>query len=493
MSDEAVERLILMPRRALRARASRLSSRAARVLEKLDDWTGLHDTLATARGVRCRVLDSIRGDGAKLIEVARADVPAMRAALPELDLVPLVYYMPALAPRPTAVGPPSNAVVAAAAAAIRLTILDSATNRPVSGATVAAFTDFSALAGRNGVSDEDGVVQLEFDAAFVAIERLYVYPPVAGYWGHFRRDLTLADGLQIALQPIDLRWTDSLRHFYKAGGATVGEGVTVGLIDGGVGPHPDLDCEGDADNGSGHGTHVAGIIAARGTPPAGVRGLAPGVKLRSYRVFGTPLGLAANFSIAKAIDTAVLEDKCDLINLSFILEDAANDSAVRSALEDTRAAGALPIAATGNKFRQPVGFPASDPMCIAVSALGRKGTFPAESLETSDVVAPFGLDQNDFIAAFSNIGLEVDITAPGSGIISTVPGGYGVMSGTSMACPAVTGIAARLLARDQKLLTMTRGPSRSAKIAQLVLGAAASLGFSVDLQGAGLLQEQGEV
>jgi len=132
-------------------------------------------------------------------------------------------------------------------------------------------------------------------------------------------------------------------------------------------------------------------------------------------------------------------------------------------------------------------------MCIAVSALGRKGTFPAESLETSDVVAPFGLDQNDFIAAFSNIGLEVDITAPGSGIISTVPGGYGVMSGTSMACPAVTGIAARLLARDQKLLTMTRGPSRSAKIAQLVLGAAASLGFSVDLQGAGLLQEQGEV
>jgi subtilisin len=303
----------------------------------------------------------------------------------------------------------------------------------------------------------------------------------------------LADELTVALQPVDFAQADSLRHFYRAGAADAGAGVTIGIIDGGVGPHPDIVCEADTDNGSGHGTHVAGIIAGRGAPPTGILGLAPGAKLRSYRVFGTVGGLAANFSVAKAIDTAALEDKCDLINLSFNLEGASDDPAVRSALEDAREAGVLPIAATGNNFRQGVGFPARDPMCIAVSALGRKGTFPVDSLETSDVVAPFGRDDSDFIAAFSNVGMEVDVTAPGSGIISTVPGGYGVMSGTSMACPVVTGMAARLLARNQELLTMERGPERSARLAQLVMHAAASLGFTADLQGAGLPHEQGEV
>lgn len=493
MGDQGIERLILMPRRALRARASRLSAGAARVLEELDGFVGLREALTAAKGVHCRVIDSIRGDGPKLIEIAKGDIPAMRAAYAELDLVPVVYYRQALAPRPTALDVPAVPAGAAAAPAIRVKIIDSTTNRPVAGATIAAFTNFAALDGRNGLSDDDGIAALDFQTSPVEVERLYVYPPLAGYWGHFRRDVALADELTVALRPIDLTWTDSLRYFYSGGGDAAGAGVTVGIVDGGVGPHPHLVCEGDADNGNGHGTHVAGIIAGRGKPPTGVRGLAPGVKLRSYRVFGAVDGLAANFSIAKAIDTAVRDDKCDLINLSINLDGTADDPAVRSALEDARAAGVLPIAAVGNEFRHDVGFPARDPMCIAVSALGRKGTFPADSLELSDVVAPFGRDDNDFIAAFSNVGMEVDVTAPGTGIISAVPGGYGVMSGTSMACPAVTGIAARLLARDQELLTMAHGPERSARLAQLVMGTAASLGFAADLQGAGLLQEQGEV
>jgi subtilisin len=56
------------------------------------------------------------------------------------------------------------------------------------------------------------------------------------------------------------------------------------------------------DNGEGHGTHVGGIIAAKGTPPRGFRGLAPGVALRSYRVFGKGTEGASNYDIAKAID-----------------------------------------------------------------------------------------------------------------------------------------------------------------------------------------------
>ena len=81
--------------------------------------------------------------------------------------------------------------------------------------------------------------------------------------------------------------------------------------------------------------------------------------------------------------------------------------------------------------------------------MGRKGTYPPGSHEESDVGSKFGTDRHrQFRARFSNSG-DVSLIAPGVGIISTVPGGgYGVMSGTSMACPAVSGLSARLLSTD---------------------------------------------
>ena len=57
----------------------------------------------------------------------------------------------------------------------------------------------------------------------------------------------------------------------------------------------------------GHGAHVAGIIGARGAPPRGVRGLAPGVELRSYGVFGKGQPATSNYAIIKAIDRAVAD------------------------------------------------------------------------------------------------------------------------------------------------------------------------------------------
>src|SRR5262249_49419169 len=160
-------------------------------------------------------------------------------------------------------------------------------------------------------------------------------------------------------------------------------------------------------NGEGHGTHVGGIIAARGTPPKGIRGLAPAVTLRSYRVFGKGNGNASNFSIAKAIDRAVA-DRCDVINMS--LGGGPQDEATHSAIADARAKGTIVIAATGNDDRGPVSFPGADPLVIAVTALGRKGTFPSGTVETGDVVAPFGTDKKNYIASFSNVGPEVHLT-----------------------------------------------------------------------------------
>ena len=302
--------------------------------------------------------------------------------------------------------------------------------------------------------------------------------------------------MEVALRPIDLGAPDALRHFYGFTPLAMGRAVTVGIIDTGVGDHPDLDVEGGAntvqgekegdwrDNGAGHGTHVAGIVAGRGTNGRGVRGLAPGVHLRSYRVFGKGADGASNYAILKALDRAVA-DGCDLVNMS--LGGPDQDEATRSALVDARAQGTLVICAAGNDGRGPVSYPGAEQPAIAVSAMGRKGAFPADSTHAAEIMAPYGRDQANFIAAFTNIGPEIDLTAPGVAIVSTVPGGYAAWDGTSMACPAVTGAAAALLARERLALRMVRSQARSDEMARLVFAAAHALGFGVKFEGRGML------
>jgi len=240
-----------------------------------------------------------------------------------------------------------------------------------------------------------------------------------------------------------------------------------------------------------HGTHVAGIIAARGQAPSGVRGIAPAVSLFSYRVF--PKGSnASNFDIAKAIDQARL-DGCDLINLSLgrpaNAGEGADEPLVRFALEDAREAGMLPIAAAGNDGRLGVSFPGADEFCLAVSALGNRKAMPAASVSAAAFAPPPGADANDFVADFSNIGPEIDLIGPGVGIVSTVPASdFAVMDGTSMACPAVTGVVARLLAAQSGILNMVRNDLRATAIAQLALNAARTRGFTPQFEGHGLAQ-----
>lgn len=274
-------------------------------------------------------------------------------------------------------------------------------------------------------------------------------------------------------------------------------GVKVAVLDTGVGPHPDLVVSGGEntvlggnpadyhDNGDQHGTHVAGIIAARGTAPNGRTGVASDATIFSFCVFDQGQS-ASNFAIAKAIDRAA-QMGCHLINMS--LGGGSLDPAISFAIADARSMGVAVIVASGNDGRKPVSFPGNDPRAIAVSAMGRKGTFPNDSVDSGDVMGPFGKNSDDFVAGFSNVGSEIGVTGLGVGIISTVPPkGYAVMSGTSMACPAVVGMTARLLSKNPAIMTATADQNRSDSIIKLLFAAAESMGFATNMEGHGLPQ-----
>ncbi|MFN2607603.1 MAG: S8 family serine peptidase [Acidimicrobiales bacterium] len=484
---------VLLPPRGLRAPARTTNPELQGFLRSAHEAVGTDRLTVANRQVPVRVLDSIGPDGAKLLELVPASVLALRAAHPGLRLVPVVWYTPAVVAPEQVVEAAGGSRRAAAAGAITIQVVSKAGGAPLANAIVVAFVDFAAKSGAQGVTGPDGTVSLALGAASVKLQRLYVYPSDA-HWSLIKKSVTVKNGTKITLAPLDLGYTDGLRHFYGNAADGVGAGVTVGVVDTGSGPHPDLTIAGGAntvqgedptdyaDNGKGHGTHVAGIVAAHGSPPTGLRGVAPGVTLRAYRVFGQGQGGASSFAIAKAIDQAVA-DKCDLLNMS--LGGGQPDPVLKAAVDDARAAGSLCIIAAGNDDRAAISFPAFEDSALAVSATGRKGTFPSNSTGADDIAAPYGTDKADFIASFSNVGPQMDLTGPGVGIMSTYPGGYAEISGTSMACPAATGAAARAIA-GSPVVKMKRDANRSDAIAKAVLATAVSLGFGPTFEGHGL-------
>ena len=501
-------RLIALPTRGLRARRAGLDDEAAASLFTLYQQLQAGNVtlggigLASANvsrsvsSVPMRVLDSIAENGAKLIECNPQEEGALRAAMPGLRFVPEVFYEPlslrlSLESDLQPVGTGTTVTVN----------VRSADGGPLGRRVkVVGFTNFGLRRGAETFTNASGTATLSFTALPPALERLYVFAD-ADFWSGLLLAVPTGGPITVQLRRIDLSQPHALQHYFGEPALAIGAGVTVGVIDTGCGPHPDLVVAGGfnavsgedpaqfGDNGDLHGTHVAGIIAARGAAPSGMRGVAPGVRLLSYRVF--PKGSnASNFDIAKAIDRA-REDNCDLINLSLGRPAAGaaapDETLVRIALEDARDAGILPIAAAGNDFRKGVSFPGADDLCVAVSALGNSTLLATNSVSAAGVTPPAGTDANEFIGDFSNVGPQVDLTAPGVGVVSTVaPNSFAVMDGTSMACPAMTGVAARLLESKPAILGMPRGPARATALANELLNSAATRGFAPLLEGRGL-------
>ena len=485
---------------------------------------------ARARGVgspSMRVLDSIGENGPKLVTMTPEGELSFRLSNPDLKIVPEVFYhrqwfWPEVKHRPARSAAKRNAktpagkgkvktgrkvptAAARASAGSVITVVDRTTGKPLRGAHVVAFTDFASHTGDEGDSGANGVVRLKSISPRQALERVYLYGP-PGYWGYYTTKTSAGALKTVRLRSIDLSDANLLlRQLYGRLPADAGKGVTVAVVDSGVdGSHPaltnvtgGLNCVstevrdnpdaakdwGPAKKDGEHGTHVAGIIGGNGQGN-GFRGVAPGVKLRSYRVFPNTGGGASNFDIAKAIDTATT-DHCDIINMS--LGGGPADDLTKAAIDRALAAGVLVVAAAGNDDRDPVSFPAAFPECVAVSAMGRRKSFPAESVGTSDIAKPAGGPRNkDFIADFSNFGSQIDTTGAGVEIVSTLPDAqYGSMSGTSMASPAVTGVAAYLLARHPDVVA-SQGAGRSQKLKDLLYASCKPEKFGRDYEGFGL-------
>lgn len=498
MAKPVYHNYILLPKTGVHFTTEQSPSETERTVGRLRTNTHLDDVLTNHLTDRAIVLDTNGKWGAKLIRLPETELPDLRARLPGLRIVPEVFYYQQRwrhevrsKPSPLA-GQPR--------AGIRLVLQDAKTGRPVPGATAIAFTDFERGEGEEVTSDVQGVVRFR-TIGNRPVEQLFIYPKI-GYWSYWKKNLTLQNNDVLPIQPVKLDFRDAKTFFYPpaADGQPAGRGVKVGVIDTGAGPHPDLVVAGGASTVTGedpadfadtdeHGTHVSGIISARGTPPTGLRGVAPDVDLYAYRVFGKnkpgqPAGGASNFAIIKAIEQAVA-DGCDLINMS--LGGGPTDDATEDAITFAYENGTVCFVATGNDGRQRVSFPASFSLSLAVGAMGRRGTFPANTTDAPNIAAPFGTDRKNFVAAFSNIGPAVDFIAPGVGIISSVPGGYAPLSGTSMACPMATGITARLLSAQTDLLAMPRNTARADAIIRFLATNVQSLGFGATFEGTGLL------
>ena len=178
---------------------------------------------------------------------------------------------------------------------------------------------------------------------------------------------------------------------------------------------------------NGHGTHVAGIIAGQGKD-GGVFGVAPQVTIIPVKVLNAD-GSGNLSDVVSGIYWAMTHG-ARVINMSLGAPTSA--AALEQAVHKAYQAGVVIVAASGND-----GENAS--RSGGASTVDYPGAYPW-------VIAVAASDRSDHIAPFSSFGPAVDITAPGDGILSTVPNGYEKMSGTSMASPHIAGVAALAVA-----------------------------------------------
>lgn len=228
-------------------------------------------------------------------------------------------------------------------------------------------------------------------------------------------------------------------------GTLTGKGIKIGILDSGIDTkHPDLQvaggacmmnllridgCKNSYNDDNGHGTHVAGIIAAKNNS-LGVVGVAPNAQIYGVKVLNK-LGDGTTSTMMAGVEWAI-KNKMDIINIS--ITSPFEDDYLHRMIQRAYDSGILVVAAAGNEGKPLTGEPSSV-------------QYPAKFPE---VIAVSSIDESKRHGPLSSIGKEVELAAPGERIYSTYPTtiktsdevGYKTLSGTSMASPYVVGLAA---------------------------------------------------
>jgi subtilisin family serine protease len=221
-----------------------------------------------------------------------------------------------------------------------------------------------------------------------------------------------------------------------------GEGVNIAILDTGIDTdHPDLNVMGGVcvlndfcTNGymddNGHGTHVAGILAALDNDK-GILGVAPDANLYSVKAMDST-GSGTTSTILSGVEWAI-DNNIDILNMSITTE--KDDDALKKIIDQAYSEGLLIVAAAGNNG----------------TSYGEEDTilFPARY---TNVIAVGAINNQNNRVSLSATGPALEIMAPGYNIYSTVPklsdsfdgirDGYSYMTGTSMAAPYISGLLA---------------------------------------------------
>jgi subtilisin len=260
--------------------------------------------------------------------------------------------------------------------------------------------------------------------------------------------------IQAQTMPTGINRIDGELSSTVSGNGSGAVNVDVAVIDTGIGPNTDLNVVGGTNcvggssfnDDNGHGTHVAGTVAARDNT-AGVVGVAPGARLHAVKVLNAQ-GSGSISQIICGIDWVTARaSTIEVANMSLGGQSpfgsfsgcSSSFDPMHPAICRSVQAGVTYAVAAGNSAANANNFvPATYNEVITTSALadfnGRPGGGAAATCRT---------DQDDTFANFSNFGADVDLIAPGVCILSSAPGGgTATFSGTSMASPHVAGAAA---------------------------------------------------